>query len=182
MKFAIICGAALFALSACSGSSGGGGATQNAYSELALQHRNLLLKNENAVQTAVMPTGGTATYRGLAGYSAIDFVQAGANPEVMSRIALTADFGAKTITGALTEFVDRTNTPIAGSAVMSAGAIQGANFGGTLSGAVGNAPGPVATTGNLFGAFYGPNANAANAVIAAQFGTQQVYGLALTER
>ena len=90
-----------FALSACFGS--------DSADDLADQGEDLAEKylNEQPTPIDAMPTEGTATYNGIAGFvqgSGVSAQTIAEGAEIVSKIELQADFGASTISGTLSDF------------------------------------------------------------------------------
>lgn len=116
MKIYIAAASSALLLAAC---GGGGGNSQANFSTMESRGTALINKIEDQSATPVnsMPTTGTATYSGIAGFapSIDDEIQ------VLSEASLTANFGASTIAGSLTNFRDYENTAIPGTVLIQSG-------------------------------------------------------------
>lgn len=157
--------AAVVTLSACGGSSTGGG--QSSFEQLSAEGTDLIARYGNAPTTALsaMPTG-TATYSGYAAYSTqfsspADIVQFA---ETLSEVELTANFDTSALNGRAFNFryVDPAYQVSGDLAI--AGNITGNSFdasiSGTLTESFEGASLPVNWNGNLSGEFVGSNADA----------------------
>jgi len=172
-------------LGACSGSSGSSTSpaeppvtpppTRATFEQLALQGRNLFDENIDIPYTveANLPSSGTATYSGVASFKSVENVPDGLgfpeydtlivmNPEIMSELTLTADLGASTIGGKLTNFQSAEFGALSGEVNLSNGTIDRSGpepfISADVAGAVGTPGNQLAYTGELEGNFVGENA------------------------
>jgi hypothetical protein len=132
--------------------------------------RNQVLSGETAAPpTQVMPTAGTATYRGVASF---DFSDDFDGPDIMSEAELTADFASSTISGKLTNFRDHQDNAMIGEVAVHGAPADGGDFGINGSGFKARLNGDVVyqgkmseVTGNISGAFHGDNADTVEALL-----------------
>lgn len=136
---AIVFAASAVLLTACGGGSssgnggpgGGGGPAPDSLAGM-VAHGERIEDRIAALQshTTTMPTSGTGTYRGVAGFVAGDGFARPAMSEatLVAQAELTADFGARNISGELTNFRDDQNQRIEGSMQIRNGTgLPGAN-------------------------------------------------------
>lgn len=128
---------------------------------MAAEARALVQRYGPVAPTGTLPVAGTASYSGHAAYSTVDANTAATNPELMSRMRMTADFGSKSVTGSFDTFVDASNTPVPGSATITSGTIVQDSFVGAVSSAINVPAGGAPFNGTVIGTFYGPQAKAA---------------------
>ncbi|WP_299365031.1 transferrin-binding protein-like solute binding protein [uncultured Paracoccus sp.] len=108
---------------------------------------------------AQMPTGGTASYRGVAEYG---------DGEVLSSAEMQANFSNATLSGRLHNFQAQNGTPVAGDVAIHNGAIRGASYSADLSGSLSAAGERAMVSGDVYGDFSGGNAEIVDGVIDAQ--------------
>ena len=177
MKIYIAAVSSALFLAAC---GGGGGDSQANFSTMESRGNALINKIEDQSATPVnsMPTTGTATYSGIAGFapSINDEIQ------VLSEASLTANFGASTIAGSLTNFRDYENTAIPGTVSIQSGVISGNQFGADLTGSltVDGAAAPV--NGTIDGGFVGASGSLIAGIIEGTVGGEYVIGVLGAER
>lgn len=151
-------------LSACSSSSGGGSDATQSFDQLLAQGENIAIKYEEAELTSVsdMPTGGTATYHGVAAFvEASDGYYTPENPEMAAaRLRLDANFKDSTIGGEMNNFVDADNARARGSVQIGDGNISGNTFDAKLNGTLTAEGNTAVVDGEMAGAFVGSNADA----------------------
>lgn len=172
------------ALSAC-GSSGGNSHNSASFNDMARQGNALIAKYQDAEPTraADMPTDLRATYRGVAAYSDVpDIEYIAENAEIMSDVALNADFRTGAVDGELSNFRFYDNDRISGSVAIRNGAISGNMIGADLAGDLTYGGGTERVTGDLAGMFVGPQAEAVAGAMAGQIGNEGFYGMFGAER
>lgn len=120
-----------------------------------------------------MPASGSATYSGVMGFSASEE----APVDVYSKASLTANFGAATISGSLTDFQHYDLRYFPGTVEIQGGVITGNEFAADVSGSLLVDGTDASVEGDLFGIFGGAEADMAVSVIYATLGgTQDLYG------
>lgn len=131
--------------------------------------------------TFVVPSSGTATYRGAAEY--YDELRV---PEVYSAVTMTANFSNSSMTGVLDNFVvygDEIAMP--GSVRLTNGMIysslDGMQYGGELEGGLGIDGESFAVNGNVGGYFYRDNASLIDGTITLTDGDFVVIGYLIAE-
>ncbi|WP_145111087.1 transferrin-binding protein-like solute binding protein [Cereibacter sediminicola] len=167
-------------LSACGGSDGG-----TSFDSLATRGDSLIEKYEVVELTPVgsMPTAGTASYEGVAGYffseAAYDAAESAADADVLSTVSLTANFSDSSIAGSLGNFKDREGVSVSGSVAIKDGQIMDNVFMADLDGSI-TAENETATVrGVTYGGFVGGTAEAVMGAIEADIihGPSDVEGL-----
>ena len=152
-------------LTACGGGGGGGGSgeptsTELSYNEidtrLSVIARETARVAQNQGATQDMQTTGTASYSGVASFNRESMydTQAIAN--------LTADFGAGTVQGQLTNFTDRSGTDYSGTVAITNGKVNGSDVSANLAGTLEtDSPllGTVSLTGTASPTFLGAGNN-----------------------
>jgi hypothetical protein len=202
-KNAALAGFAVIFLSACGGGSTGSvpfsqtpnppqtapASPQATFENRVTRGTALVESFEAAGPTTVMPTSGTAQYRGVAGFSDVqDFEQA--DVFVTSDIAMTANFTASggTISGELSNFIakddESTFIPISGTLAIASADISGATFSSTVSGTLVGEGETVPVTGQVDGQFVGADAAGIGAEIELFDATanETLYGIGVLER
>ncbi|MFU8863304.1 MAG: transferrin-binding protein-like solute binding protein [Rhodobacterales bacterium] len=193
---------AIATLSACGGSSTGpssfttagtpppAASNQAAFDERVSRGLALVDKYEDASVTAVMPTSGSASYSGLAGFSDVrnfDVEDVLATADV----SMTANFtaGGGTVSGDISNFlaINEDNTQIeaySGSLQISGGTIIGSNLVANVGGTLVDPEGAFSVTGNMQGEFLGAGAEALRAEMELldTEDNEQFYGLLIAER
>lgn len=191
---------AIASLSACGGSSTGStsssGSTPTSFDQLKsastdqLRERGeaLLAEYDTVDDTTLDQMSaqtGTATYAGVTAFGetpdfAIDDAVA------TSAISLTADFGADTISGEMTNFYAENDVgefqSVAGTIAVNGGVITDTTFTANISGDLVLPDGTEAVTGTLDGGFIGDNADAVEGDINATVGTDIIFGGYIAER
>lgn len=137
------------ALSAC-GSS-------DSFAKMEDRATALAVKYAEPTATETMPTEGTATYKGYAGYSDNPDAE---NADYMSNVTLNANFADATIDGSLTNFRDANNRKLAGSVDVTDGTIVDNEFSANLSGTLSQDDESGIVSGDMYGAFLGEGAEA----------------------
>jgi hypothetical protein len=156
------------------------GGKDASYDEMYSRGKSLVSKFESEDPTPVgaMPTTGTATYSGVAGFGAETSEQV----EVMSQASLAANFATSSISGNLTNFRDYENNSIPGSVAIQNTSINGNQFTAPMNGSLTVNGAPSAVNGTMVGAFGGANANSIAGIIEGTVGSQQMYGLLGAEK
>ena len=182
MKTLLVAASAAVFLTACGGgSSGSGSGGSNAsFSSMANRGEALIEKIDtmNVTPSNSMPTAGTATYKGVAGFAASEYDEI----EVISEASLTANFSRSTIAGNLTNFRDYENTAIPGTVSLQSGKIRGNEFGADLNGQVTIDGKKAAVNGDMYGGFAGSKANMMAGFIEGTVGGQRVVGVIGAEK
>lgn len=167
-------------LAACGGGGSGGGGGDPDYEAMRVRSVALNDRIVNATATPAdsMPTAGTATYSGLAGFSTTN----GGPSEIMSEASLTANFDNSSISGGLANFRHYQNGAMPGSVSFQNGTIDKNKFEADLGGSltVQNAAAPVA--GQMTGVFGGGNADLASGLIEADIGSRHYFGALAAEK
>lgn len=147
---------------------------------MARRGEDILVKAQGIDQTPAnaVPSAGTATYNGVAGFGASEY----SDIEVMSEASLTADFSASTISGRLTNFRDYENTALPGTVNLQGGQINGNTFSANLTGQLSAYGENAVVNGGMLGAFGGSNADMVLAEIEGTIGGQYVVGILGAER
>jgi hypothetical protein len=190
--------AGLVALSACGGGGGGVGASAKAdfgatYSSFAeMEDRAEIIggryENSEITPMSDMPTSGSATYTGLAGFGPGDVMYLDEDDiTVASEARLQADFGRGVLSGELTNFQAYDGTAISGSADITDGVIIDNQFAANVSGNVSSNILSGRLDGDLVGGFLGDDAQGAGGlmdidVIEANGGRTTFGGALLVER
>ena len=163
------------ALSAC-GSS-------DSFAKMEDRGTALAAKYAETPPTETMPTEGTATYKGYAGYSADENAE---TADYASNVTLNANFADATIDGSLTNFRDANNGKLAGSVAVTDGAIDENGFIADLSGTLSQGGESGEVTGAMGGTFYGEGAEAVfggmTGEITTADGSVPLYGIFIAEK
>lgn len=180
---------AAVSLTACGGSSTSSSTSSSgaSFEQLADQGRVLAERYQDADLTPTMPTTGTASYSGVAAYSDVpDANYIYNNAEIVSNVALNANFADNTISGQLSNFQSFENEVITGSVAVNNGQIVNNVFTANLSGSLNASGDNVTVAGDMEGAFLGDNAGAVGGAISAgvtdAVGTEQIFGVFIAER
>lgn len=145
--------------------------TRASFDQVANQARSLFNEQVDIDYTpdANVPVSGSATYSGAAAYKADSSIPPDldypdyqnailTNPEFVSEVKLTANFGSSSISGVFSNFHSATAGPLDGGLRISNGTIDGNGFSGDVSGNVG-VPGAVRPAiGIAYGGFVGDGA------------------------
>lgn len=176
---AIVLASSAFFLAACGGSSTSSSSGAS-FDSMVTRGEALINKIDGQSITPVrsMPTAGTASYSGVAGFGASIYDEV----EVLSEASLTANFGSSSISGNLTNFRDYENTAIPGSVAIQSGVIRGNQFSANLNGSVTTDGGAQAVNGTLDGGFAGASANLVAGVIEGTVGGERVVGVLGAEK
>lgn len=188
---------AIASLSACGGSStSSSGSIPASFEQLSsasaeqLRERGeaLLAQYDTVDDTTIEQMNaqtGTATYAGVTAFGETpDFTL----DEVVatSAISLTADFGADSISGQMTNFYEENDVgdfvSIEGSLDVTGGTITGNTFTAAVSGDLATLEGEQSVSGTLDGGFIGSGAEAVEGDIDGTIGGVPVYGGFIAER
>ncbi|MFC0281383.1 transferrin-binding protein-like solute binding protein [Falsigemmobacter intermedius] len=177
MKICIAVVSSTFFLAACGGSGGG---SQASFSTMESRGTALIekLEGQSATPVSAMPSAGSATYSGIAGFAPSIYDEV----EVLSEASLTANFASSTIAGNLTNFRDYQNTAIPGSVNIHSGVISGNEFGADLTGSLTVDGRASAVDGSMAGAFVGANAGGVVGLIEGTVGSQYMVGVLGAEK
>lgn len=140
--------AVLGLLAACSGSGSGSDAGSTpgtgsgtgdgpSFSALSAEAMSLMEQSEDSTATPVadMPTSGSASYSGVAGFA--EGRNAGTDDVViMSELSMEADFASGEVTGEMGNFRDDENNALSGSMEIQNGEISGNELSGNVDGEV----------------------------------------------
>lgn len=145
----------------------GGGSSGPSFDSLASEGNAIISRHIEAVPTPVMPVTGTATYDGVAAYSVFytDPLDILSDPDTLSELQMTANFGSNTLTGRAYNFrsYDPT-TNMSGELSITNGVISGNGFNADVGGTIRETGSGFDITadyvGSLSGDFYGGNADA----------------------
>lgn len=180
---------ATVSLAACGGSSTSSTTSSSgaSFEQLADQGTILAERYQDAELTPTMPTSGTASYSGVAAYSDVpDSNYIYNNAEVVSNVALNANFADNTISGQLSNFQSFENEVITGSVAVNNGQISNNVFTAELSGSLNASGEDLTVAGDMEGAFLGDNADAVGGAMSFGLtdavGTEQIFGIFLAER
>ncbi|MBV1868845.1 MAG: hypothetical protein KUG69_13215 [Marinosulfonomonas sp.] len=143
-----------------------------------------------ATDPSTLPISGTAEF---AGVIRLDVENSTGEISIDGALALQADFGTSSISGAASQFVDENEGVYSGDLSLTNGVIDPAadlsteyTFTGNLDGALTGAGETYAITSNLSGDFVSPTTGAVKGVVAgsaiSSFGTGYVYGVFIGER
>jgi len=130
MKFAIILVSTMATLlSACGGGTGTGVDGLQEYQDLKVGFDGLALKYRDETATAVMPTEGTATYTGVAGFLfGAETVDADALAKTASTLTVNANFTNGGMSGSMTDFYYYDGSSVPGSLTITGGPLTGNTF------------------------------------------------------
>ena len=150
-------------VSACSDGAGGSDDAPS-FDELVSEGLALEERYEDSSLTSVadMPTSGSATYDGVVGYSTStsDPDAIIANPETVSSLTLTADFGSSDISGRAYDFQNADGSDVSGDLEITGGSISGNEFGANIDGTLNQAGTTISYDGELAGGFVDEDAGA----------------------
>lgn len=167
------------ALAACGGGSGGSGGdpiasgSRPSFAQLTDRGEYLAdrLTNMSATPIDSMPTSGTASYLGVAG-----FVPEDAGSELLAVADMTADFENSTFAGTFTDFRDEENARVQGRINIRNGTITDNEVSADLRGNLVMGGQDERVTGTMVSVFGGPGAEAMLGVMEAQVGNRDYVG------
>ena len=153
------------------GLAGCGDVDSLSYGDLKEISRDLEIRYGEADDTEAdsMPTSGAGTYTGVALFGPGSDTGSGsgeaslsAQEAIAGQIALTANFGSRSITGQITNLrnASESNPYYDGTLNVSAGSIEDTTFEGRLNGSLNSARGFNNFSGTMEGSFVGGRANA----------------------
>lgn len=187
--------AAIVALSACGGSSTGPASfttasTQAMFDDRLERGEALIDKYDNALPTSNMPTTGTASYAGLAGFAdGPNFDEA--DVVATAEVAMTASFtpSGGSVSGSMSNFLalnSDTNEveALQGSLTIADQTIIANGFVTTVSGTLTDPEGTLNVTGSMNGQFLGDEAAAIGATMTLSDGEDDapIYGRLIAEK
>ena len=153
---------AAMALTACGG--GSSSSSNNSVDDLSesgieLIERLALLPETDTLD---MPVSGTARYDGYAAYSSStsDPVRIVSDPDTLSEVQLTANFGSSTISGSATNFQSYEGVDIDGALAITNGTIVDATLTADIGGTLTEDGVNVSYDGEIQGGFLGEDAEA----------------------
>lgn len=187
--------AAIAALSACGGSSTGPASFTTASTQATFDDRvsrgvALGDKYDEVGPTSNMPTSGTATYAGLAGFADTPNAEA-ADVYGTADVTMTANFTATggSVSGSMTNFLGKNDDnnqieALQGSVTIADATFAGNTFSTTVSGTLTDPEGTLNITGSMEGGFLGDEGAAIGATMVLSDGEDDapIYGALIAEK
>lgn len=145
----------------------GGGSDGPSFNSLANEGNALISRHFEAAPTVLMPETGSASYNGVAAYSVFysDPIDILTDPDSLSEMQMTANFGSNTLSGRAYNFRSYDETiSMSGELSITNGSISGNSFTADVGGTIREIGDGFDITGDYYGSlngeFYGEAAEA----------------------
>lgn len=163
-------------LAAC---GGGGGGQLASFDDLSAEQVSLAEAAVAVDRTPVadMPSTGSASYDGVAGFSIGTMPQTTEDLNILSELALTADFASGAISGSLSNFNSAEGEDIEGTLALTNGQISDNTFTADAAGTLTRGGAALATDLDMEGAFGGADAALLTGTATGMAGADDMYGV-----